>query len=183
MSKLDSLQNKLDMWQRICTMYGTNNLTLTPSDVVQLRQEVAVLYARIAELEKALNIDTDLTIAGLRKELRDATARIAELDAKVAEQKSFSQYQHLWQQGEDAKERAYFERLVPVLKSRIAELEAAQRWAPLEDPPKFDGRYLLRNIYGDVYSSKYVVKTETWVVHDFAMFTHWMPLPELPEVK
>lgn len=79
MSKLDSLQNKLDMWQRICTLPGTNNLTLTPSDVVQLRQEVAVLYARIAELEKALNIDTDLTIAGLRKGLRDATARIAEL--------------------------------------------------------------------------------------------------------
>lgn len=67
------------------------------------------------------------------------------------------------------------------LETYIAELEAEQRWAPLEDPPKFDGRYLLRNIYGDVYSSKYVVKTETWVVHDFAMFTHWMPLPSAPE--
>lgn len=67
------------------------------------------------------------------------------------------------------------------LRKRIAVLESAQRWAPLEDPPKFDGRYLLRNIYGDVYSSKYVVKTETWVVHDFAMFTHWMPLPSAPE--
>ncbi len=41
----------------------------------------------------------------------------------------------------------------------IDELESAQRWAPLEDPPKFDGRYLLRNIYGDVYSSKFVVKS------------------------
>lgn len=41
------------------------------------------LRKRIAELEKALNIDTDLTIAGLRKELRDATARIAELEALV----------------------------------------------------------------------------------------------------
>ena len=93
MSKLDSLQNKLDMWQRICTMYGTNNLTLTPSDVVQLRQEVAVLYARIAELEKGLNIDTDLTIAGLRKELRDATARIAELEKDNDE---FRQLIHDW---------------------------------------------------------------------------------------
>jgi hypothetical protein len=72
-------------------------------------------------------------------------------------------------------------RQVMTMHTRIAELESAQRWAPLEDPPKFDGRYLLRNIYGDVYSSKYVVKTETWVVHDFAMFTHWMPLPSAPE--
>ena len=38
------------------------------------------MTARIAVLEKALNIDTDLTIAGLRVELRDATARIAELE-------------------------------------------------------------------------------------------------------
>ena len=38
------------------------------------------LRKRIAELEKALNIDTDLTIAGLGVELRDATARIAELE-------------------------------------------------------------------------------------------------------
>ena len=44
--------------------------------------ERKALTARIAKLEKALNIDTDLTIAGLRKELRDATARIAELEAE-----------------------------------------------------------------------------------------------------
>ena len=53
MSKLDNLQNKLDMWQRTDTMYmyGSINVTLTPSDVVQLHQDAAVLYARIAELE------------------------------------------------------------------------------------------------------------------------------------
>jgi hypothetical protein len=51
MSKLDNLQKKLDMWQRTATMYGSINVTLTPSDVVQLHQDVAVLYARIAELE------------------------------------------------------------------------------------------------------------------------------------
>ena len=52
MSKLDNLQNKLDMWQRTATMYGSINVTLTPTDVVQLHQDVAVLYARIAELER-----------------------------------------------------------------------------------------------------------------------------------
>ena len=51
MRKLDNLQKKLDMWQRTATMYGSINVTLTPSDVVQLHQDVAVLYARIAELE------------------------------------------------------------------------------------------------------------------------------------
>ena len=67
---------------------------------------------RIAELEKALNIDTDLTIAGLRKELRDATARIAELEMKI-------RHNALWQASEDAEERAHLEKLV----LRIAELE------------------------------------------------------------
>ena len=33
-------------------MYGSINVTLTPSDVAQLHQDVAVLYARIAELEE-----------------------------------------------------------------------------------------------------------------------------------
>jgi hypothetical protein len=37
----------------------------------------------IAELEKALNIDADLTVAGLRVELAMATARIAELSQAV----------------------------------------------------------------------------------------------------
>ena len=51
-------------------------------DYKRLLFENNSLTNRIAELEKALNIDTDLTIAGLRKELRDATARIAELEEK-----------------------------------------------------------------------------------------------------
>lgn len=55
----------------------SSNRVATPIDVA--------LRKRIAELEKALNIDTDLTIAGLRKELRDATARIAELETDNAE--------------------------------------------------------------------------------------------------
>lgn len=67
------------------------------------------------------------------------------------------------------------------LEAEVEALKAERRWIPVSEPPKIDGRYLLRNIYGDVYSSKYVVKTETWVVHDFAMFTHWMPLPLPPE--
>jgi hypothetical protein len=78
--------------------------------------ERKVLTARIAKLEEALNIDTDLTIAGLRKELRDATTRIAELEMKI-------RHNALWQASEDAEERAHLEKLVPDLKKRIAELE------------------------------------------------------------
>jgi hypothetical protein len=63
---------------------GTCGATVPPDPyarTVNTRPIEDELTTRIAELEKALNIDTDLTIAGLRKELRDATARIAELEA------------------------------------------------------------------------------------------------------
>ena len=67
---------------------GTCGATVPPDPyarTVNTRPIEDDLRKRIAELEKALNIDTDLTIAGLRKELRDATARIAELETDNAE--------------------------------------------------------------------------------------------------
>ena len=68
--------------------------------------------------------DVVALIDDLREENANLTARIAEVEAKVAEQKALVQHQHLWQEGEDAKERAHLERLVPVLKSRIDVLDA-----------------------------------------------------------
>lgn len=66
---------------------------------------------------------------------------------------------------------------------RIAELEAAQRWIPVSEPPKIDGTYLLRNIYEDVYSCDFIADTNTWVLSEYDSITHWMPLPQPPEVQ
>lgn len=65
----------------------------------------------------------------------------------------------------------------------IAELEEAQRWIPVSEPPKTDGTYLLRNIYEDVYSCDFIADTNTWVLSEYDSITHWMPLPKLPEVS
>ena len=54
----------------------------SPNEYHDLADCARYMHSRIAELEKALNIDTDLTIAGLRMELRNATARLAELEAE-----------------------------------------------------------------------------------------------------
>lgn len=69
------------------------------------------------------------------------------------------------------------------LQSRIAELEAAQRWIPVSEPPKVSGKYLLLNIYDDVYPCDFIAGTEIWVLPDYDTVTHWMPLPKLPEVQ
>ena len=69
------------------------------------------------------------------------------------------------------------------LRKRIAELEAAQRWIPVSEPPKTDGTYLLRNIYEDVYSCDFIADTNTWVLSEYDSITHWMPLPQPPEVQ
>jgi len=69
------------------------------------------------------------------------------------------------------------------LRARIAELEEAQRWIPVSEPPKTDGTYLLRNIYEDVYSCDFIADTNTWVLSEYDSITHWMPLPQPPEVQ
>ena len=69
------------------------------------------------------------------------------------------------------------------LNARIAELEAAQRWIPVSEPPKVSGKYLLLNIYDDVYPCDFIAGTEIWVLPDYDTITHWMPLPTPPEGK
>ena len=49
-------------------------------------------------------------------DIRDLTARIAELETKI-------RHNALWQASVDAEERAHLEKLVPDLKKRIAEIE------------------------------------------------------------
>ena len=69
------------------------------------------------------------------------------------------------------------------LEEYIAELEDAQRWVPVSEPPKVSGKYLLLNIYDDVYPCDFIAGTEIWVLPDYDTITHWMPLPQSPEVQ
>jgi len=75
------------------------------------------------------------------------------------------------------------------LKQRIAELEAQQRWILIttkESLPKEEGSYLgyIKYPGGEYfqeeveYSNKY-----GWMLDECIDITHWMPLPEPPEVK
>lgn len=69
------------------------------------------------------------------------------------------------------------------LVARIAELEEERRWMPVSEPPKVSGKYLLLNIYDDVYPCDFIAGTEIWVLPDYDTVTHWMPLPTPPEVQ
>ena len=69
------------------------------------------------------------------------------------------------------------------LKAYVGELEAERRWVPVSEPPKVSGKYLLLNIYDDVYPCDFIAGTEIWVLPDYDTITHWMPLPKLPEVQ
>ena len=82
----------------------------------------------------------------------------------------------------DAEDAAELLNLIETNESRIAELEAERRWIPVSEPPKVSGKYLLLNIYDDVYPCDFIAETEMWVLPDYDTITHWMPLPELPIV-
>lgn len=77
----------------------------------------------------------------------------------------------------------YYEDDIRDLTARIAELEEERRWMPVSEPPKVSGKYLLLNIYDDVYPCDFIAGTEIWVLPDYDTVTHWMPLPKLPEVQ
>jgi len=74
------------------------------------------------------------------------------------------------------------------LKSRIAELEAAQKWIPVSErlPEKSETVLVLHDNAVDIVT--YHPKSNRWellwwVNADLHDVTHWMPLPEPPEVK
>jgi predicted nucleic-acid-binding Zn-ribbon protein len=74
------------------------------------------------------------------------------------------------------------------LKERVAELEAAQRWIPVSERLpllRYSNAVLVYTKSGEIYSGLYLGNNEwTGLLHDFreGEVTHWMPLPELPEV-
>ena len=90
------------------------------------------------------------------------------------------------------------------LNARIAELEAERRWIPVSERLPEDGREVLVLVeelitagahyqFGAAFNDDDVlVETPTWVLgleeetygfDAYAAVTHWMPLPEPPEVK
>jgi len=72
---------------------------------------------------------------------------------------------------------------ITALRAEIERLQAERRWIPVSEPPKVSGKYLLLNIYDDVYPCDFIAGTEIWVLPDYDTVTHWMPLPKLPEVQ
>jgi len=63
------------------------------------------------------------------------------------------------------------------LKARIAELENAQRWTPVAEPPKIQNWYLTLDDENDCFISFW----KGWF-ENYTPVTHWMPLPESPIV-
>ena len=67
------------------------------------------------------------------------------------------------------------------LNARIAELEEAQRWIPVgERLPEERQNVLALDKTGTAYHWEYSRSLSNIFV---SIYTHWMPLPELPEVK
>ena len=119
--------------------------------------EIGLGYESI--LRDGVMVNKEQAVRALKK----YESRIAELEHDLTNKEI--EYTDLW---DDAL----------ALQARIAELEAAQRWIPVSEPPKVSGKYLLLNIYDDVYPCDFIAGTEIWVLPDYDTITHWMPLPE-----
>ena len=74
---------------------------------------------------------------------------------------------------------------IELLNARIAELEAERRWIPVSErlPENISNVLILSR--GEQLIASYHSKYSLWYVPfvDKPVVTHWMPLPELPEVK
>ena len=106
----------------------------------------------------------------------------------------------LGQASEDAEERAHLEKLVPDLKKRFAELEAAQRWIPVGERLPEVGKvvHVLDMNYIECFTNtELVYETAVLVeidgvkifgfVNEFSVWkssdvTHWMYTMPLPEI-
>jgi hypothetical protein len=84
-----------------------------------------------------------------------------------------------------------WESIVETLNTRIAELEAEQRWIPVSEGTKgleILEDYLTTDESGEISKMKYcgVLRgVQKWLRSDNAFYhpTHWMPLPQPPEVQ
>lgn len=67
----------------------------------------------------------------------------------------------------------------PLLKSRVAELEAAARWIPMSSPPPDREEVLMYNPTSE-YVSMVVMEDAAWIL---TRYSHWMPKPQPPEAE
>ena len=74
-----------------------------------------------------------------------------------------------------------FRTIEDALHARIAELEAERRWIPVgERLPEERQNVLALDRTGTAYHWEYSRSLSNIFVSDY---THWMPLPQLPEVE
>ena len=74
-----------------------------------------------------------------------------------------------------------YEEEITDLNARIAELEAEQRWIPVSERlPEEKQNVLALDRTGTAYHWEYSRSLSNIFVSDY---THWMPLPKLPEVQ
>jgi hypothetical protein len=74
---------------------------------------------------------------------------------------------------------------VYTLKARIAKLEAAQRWIPVSERLPEDMRNVLGLSRNAQLVVSYIDEYKMWYAPgaDMLRVTHWMPLPQPPEVQ
>ena len=93
-----------------------------------------------------------------------------------------------WEQGYDQAQRRFYEER-KILTARIAELEAAQRWIPVSERlPKENAPVLVLTVLGGmfvdfIHGKSVVTGNPDFYELDIEDVTHWMPIPEPPEVK
>ena len=93
----------------------------------------------------------------------------------------------------DAEDAAELLTLIVGLESRIAELEEKQRWIPVSERMPEDGEHVLAAYVDTMLTAAYYRHhiafggvDNWWDVGEgwhTGNPTHWMPLPQLPEVK
>lgn len=60
----------------------------------------------------------------------------------------------------------------------LAERREADRWIPVSEPPKKEGKCFVFTDYGDVTMDSYI---DGMFVCNLGNVTHWKPLPKAPE--
>lgn len=75
-------------------------------------------------------------------------------------------------------ERAEYNEQLAGWLEELAERREADRWIPVSEPPKKEGKCFVFTDYGDVTMDSYI---DGMFVCNLGNVTHWRPLPKAPE--